>query len=267
MLSDFQPWIERWGLEPDGEPFVTPWSSRLLPVRHLSRAAMLKVALHPEEQRGGAVMAWYAGDGAAIVYAHDEQAVVLERLDGPRLLANMAREGQDEAACRILSETVGRLHAPRPRPPPAAAIPLHRWFDALWPQAERSGGLYATSAAVARELLSEPGAQVMLHGDIHHGNVLDGGARGWLAIDPKGLLGDRGYDYANLICNPDAETALVHFDRRLDIVAEVSGLPRESVLSWLLAYTGLSASWTLSSGGDPWQAVAIGDAAAARLGF
>lgn len=265
MLSDFKPWIERWGLEPDGEPFVTPFGSRLLPVRHDGEAAMLKIAVHPEEMRGGAIMAWYRGGGAAGVLVHDEVAVVLERLEGPQSLAVMARSGEDAAACRILCETVARLHAPRPGPPPEVAVPLDRWFAALWPEAERSGGLYAKAASVARELLADPGAQVLLHGDIHHGNVLDGGARGWLAIDPKGVLGARGYDYANLICNPDADTALAHFDARVTIAAAASGLGREGVLRWVLAYVGLSASWTLSDGGDPRQALAIAEEAVARL--
>src|SRR6185437_13158242 len=114
-FTDFERWLVGWSLEPDGEPFETP-SSRLLPVRRAGRAAILKLARDAEEKRGGAVMAWYAGGGAAEVLAHDSDAVLLERLDGPRSLAAMARGDDDEAACRVLCETVGRLHAPRPEP-------------------------------------------------------------------------------------------------------------------------------------------------------
>ncbi|MFL5295467.1 MAG: aminoglycoside phosphotransferase family protein [Phenylobacterium sp.] len=263
-LTVFAPWLARWGLTQDGEPFATA-SSRLLPVRQGRLAAFLKLAMHPEEKRGGAVMAWYAGGGAAGVLAHDTDAVLLERLDGPRSLSVMARNGDDEAACRILCETVARLHAPRPQPPPDVLIPLGTWFAALWPRAEQEGGVYALAAEVAHELLADQGAPVVLHGDIHHGNVLDGGARGWRAIDPKGVWGDRGYDYANLLCNPGAETAIRHLDRRLAIAAEMSGLERTRLLRWLVAYLGLSASWTLSDGGDPWQALAILEAARSML--
>lgn len=263
--SFFEPWLAAWGLTPDGAPFETP-SSRLLPVRQGERRAFLKVAMHPEEKRGGAVMAWYAGGGAAEVLAHDADAVVLERLDGPRSLETMARGGQDEAAGRILCDTALRLHAPRPAPLPDVLIPLEQWFGALWPRAEADAGVYALAAGVARELLGDQGPAVVLHGDIHHGNVLDGRlARGWRAIDPKGVLGDAGYDFANMICNPDAETAIAHLDGRLAIVAEMSGQPRERVVRWLLAYLGLSAAWTLSVGGDPWQALAILEAAQTRL--
>jgi streptomycin 6-kinase len=263
-LADFAPWLAKWGLEPDGEPFAT-LSSHLLPVRRGPRAAFLKVAHHPEEMRGGAVMAYYAARGAAEVLAHESEAVLLERLDGRRSLAAMARGGEDDQACRILCATVARLQAPRPGPRPDVLVPLETWFAALWPAAARFGGLYAAGAVAARDLLASPEPSAVLHGDIHHGNVLDGGRRGWRAIDPKGLLGDRGYDYANLICNPDAETALAHIDGRIDLVSEMARLPRVRVLRWLLAYTALSASWTLSVGGDPWQALAIGEAARMKL--
>jgi streptomycin 6-kinase len=261
QLTDFAPWLGKWGLEPDGAPFATP-SSRLLAVRQGPRRAFLKVATHPEEKRGGTVMAWYAGGGAARVLAFDGDAVLMERLDGAGSLAAMARGDGDGAACRILCETAAALHAPRPEPPPSVLIPLERWFAALWPRAEQDGGVYDRAAGIARDLLADQEPPVVLHGDIHHGNVLDGGpARGWRAIDPKGLLGDRGYDHANLLCNPDAETAIRQLDMRLAVTVEMSALPRERILAWLIAYLGLSASWTLSDGGDPWQGLAIAEAA------
>lgn len=266
--TDFEPWLTAWGLTPDGEAITAGASSSLiLPVRRDGAPAILKVAVDAEEKRGGAVMAYYAGGGAAEVLAHDDQAVLLERLDGPRSLVEMAHGGEDEAACRILCETAARLQAPRPGPLPQALIHLEPWFAALWPRAEADGGFFAKAARIARELLARDQAHVVLHGDIHHGNVLDGGDRGWGAIDPKGLIGPRGYDYANMICNPDAHTARRHFNRRLEIVSQMSEQSREDVLKWLAAYTGLSASWTLSVAGDPWQALDTGGLALAELGL
>jgi streptomycin 6-kinase len=261
----FEPWLTDWALTPDGEAFRThPADNWMLPVRRGGIAAMLKVATHPEERRGGAVMAYYGGQGAAVVLAHDAQAVLLERLEGPRSLAGMARSGEDEAACRILCETAARLHAPRAAPIPEVIIRLDAWFAALWPRAAE-GGFFAQAAAIARELLATPAPAVVLHGDIHHDNVLDGGERGWCAIDPKGLLGPRGYDYANMICNPDAPTARRNFDRRIAIASQISDQPANDVLRWLVAYTALSASWTLGHGGDPWQALDTGALALAAL--
>ena len=110
----------------------------------------------------------------------------------------------------------------------------------------------------------------MLHGDIHHDNVLDFGARGWLAIDPKGLIGERGFDYANLFCNPETDievTAPDRFRRRLAIVTEASGIERERLLQWILAWAGLSAAWWLSDGVQPEIDFRIAELAAGELGL
>jgi streptomycin 6-kinase len=108
----------------------------------------------------------------------------------------------------------------------------------------------------------------VVHGDLHHGNVLDFGPRGWLAIDPKGLIGDRSYDYPHIIMNPDVETATApgRLARRVQVISEVARVEPRRLLTWTLAYAGLSAAWTLGDGADPWRALAIGEIAAAELG-
>src|SRR5690349_1868059 len=182
---DFSLYLERWSLVPDGDPVVTR-SSRLLPVRRGREPAMLKIGVHPEESRGAAVMIWWNGSGAARVIEHDGDAVLLERATGCRSLADMAVHGEEDAASRILCDVVARLHAPRDSAPPPL-VPLAQWFRALDPMALREGGILVRSAETARRLLADPRDVVALHGDVHHLNVLDFEARGWLAIDPKGL--------------------------------------------------------------------------------
>lgn len=59
--------------------------------------------------------------------------------------------------------------------------------------------MFARCTDAAHLLLADRRDISPLHGDIYHGNVLDFGERGWLAIDPKGLKGERGFDYANLL--------------------------------------------------------------------
>jgi streptomycin 6-kinase len=116
-------------------------------------------------------------------------------------------------------------------------------------------------------LLAHPQNVVPLHGDVHHGNILDGGARGWLAIDPKGVLGERAFDYANLFRNPDAYFAGEpdRLRRRVDIVARAASLEPKRLLTWILAYAGLGAAWTMDSGGQDEAGLAIASLAAAEL--
>lgn len=259
MLSDFQPWIERWGLEPDGEPFVTAYAqSRLLPVRHAGGAAMLKLAASDDERRGATIMAWWNGHGAAPVLAHADNALLMARAEGDRSLA----EAPDAVAIPILCRAVAGLHAERPDPP--AVPPLAHLFRALLDGGEpRLDG----ARRIAGELLASPRDEVLLHGDIHHFNVLDFGADRWLAIDPWGYRGERAYDYANILKNPDLPriTAPGRFDEGRTLIAEAAGLDPGRLLRWIYAHAGLAASWDMMDGQDTARSFAVLELAEARL--
>ncbi|MFM0509895.1 aminoglycoside phosphotransferase family protein [Paraburkholderia sp. RL17-373-BIF-A] len=264
----FTEYIVKWDLRQDGEPIRTH-SSRLLPVRRHGIPAMLKVTQELEEIFGARLMVWWDGEGAARILAHDADALLLERAQSSHTLADLARTGNsdaDDRAIDILCATAARLHAPRNKPLPEL-IDLPRWFASLWPAARKYGGWLQNSATVAQALLAAPQELVVLHGDIHHGNVLDFGPRGWLAIDPKGLFGERGFDYANIFCNPDAESALRlgWFERRVERVAQHAGLDRRRLLQWILAWSGLSAAWILETGETPDIDTEIGKLAAEAL--
>ena len=270
IINPYARWLELWRLSPDGPGFTTKFGSLLMPVRACGgERAMLKIAGHEEERRGGAVMVWWAGDGAARVLARDGDAILLERAMGGSSLEAMARDGADDAATAILCQVAAGLHVKRSAPPPESVVPLEVWFRQLEPAADRFGGVLVKSAAAARELLANPRDVVVLHGDFHHGNVLDAGERGWVAIDPKGLLGERGFDFANMFCNPTPQIAAApgRMRRRLQIVAPLIGYDPRRLAQWVLAYAGLSAAWSLDSGydADARGALAIAELAAAEL--
>lgn len=268
----FQPYLDRWDLVADGEATVTP-TAQLLPVRRSGEPAMLKLSSNPDQQRGAALMQWWDGDGAARVLARDATALLTERAVGIRSLGDMARGEEDDDACRILCATVARLHRRRQGPLPEL-VPLTRWFADLKPAAAKYGGVLLRSFETSQMLLADPQEQVVLHGDLHHGNVLDFGRRGWLAIDPHGLFGERGFDFANIFTNPDLSdparpvaTQPRRFHQRLGVVAEAGDMERRRLLQWILAWAGLSAAWFLEDE-DPLAEVdlRIAALAAAELG-
>ena len=206
---------------------------------------MLKIATSDHEMAGARLMAWWDGDGAPRVLAVDGEALLLERIPAGRSLAEMARDGGDDEAMRILCGVGDRLHAPRARPLPDGLFPLASWFRALAPAAAAHGGILDASLTAAQALLADPRDIVVLHGDLHHYNVLDGGERGWLVIDPKGVLGERAYEYATTLCNPDAALALApgRLARQAGVIAQAARLDRERLLRWVLAHAGVSAAW------------------------
>jgi streptomycin 6-kinase len=262
---NFDAEIARWNLVPDGAPIVTP-TSRLLPVIRDGQRAMLKIATEDDERRGNAFMAWWNGEGAAAVLAAEGDALLMERLEDDQALATLAQSGADDEASRIICAVAAKLHAPRRTAPPPA-MPLGTWFEALRQAADREGGIFSTAHATARELLADPRDATLLHGDIHHFNILHSPLRGWLAIDPKGVVGERAYDFANILCNPDPATAEApgRLSRQIDVIAAAAGLDRLRLLKWVLAHAGLSAAWMMEDGHAPEPRLAVAEIAAAEL--
>ncbi len=263
-------YLVKWDLVADGELVFTT-SSQLLPVRAGGAAAMLKVSTDPQERVGGALMEWWDGVGAARVLAREGDVLLMERAAGTRSLAVMSRSGSDAEACRALCVAAQDLRASRPNSPPQLT-PLDARFHDLAPAAARHGGIMRRSATAARTLLSAPRDVAVLHGDLHHGNVLDFGDPGWLAIDPKGLVGERGFDYANLFCNPDLSDPVPPvatlpdvFASRVALVADLAGLQRDRLLLWVLAWAGLSAAWIIDSGETPATSLNVARLASAEL--
>lgn len=249
----FDELLRRWHLEADGAAIHTPGSG-LLPVRTADgEPAMLKRPRAPEERAGLALMVWWAGDGAAPVLAHEGDALLMARATGPRDLLAMSAgspAGDDDATDAICG-VLARLHAPRARPAPPLA-PLAEWFRALHREAASRGGIYEECAPLADALLASPQDVVPLHGDCHHHNVLDFGEAGWLAIDPKDRIGERGFDHAQILCNPDLPHAAdpARFRRQLARVASRAGFDPMRLAQWTAARAALSAAWFLEDGED-----------------
>ena len=101
-------------------------------------------------------------------------------------------------------------------------------------------------------------APVVLHGDLHHYNILAAGARGWRAIDPKGLAGEPAYEIGAYLRNglpeplPNPEAARLTARRVKQFAAEL-GVDRARVQGWGLAQAVLSAWWSVEDHGYGWE--------------
>jgi streptomycin 6-kinase len=246
--------LANWSLISDGSLIETP-SSWLMPVRRDGSPAMLKVFKPTSDERDAtALLRYYGGEAAVCVLAADDGALLMERAEGERSLGAMATSGADLEAAEILADTLLRLHVPRAEPIPRSLTPLQSQFESLFRRAAEHE-LLARAAAVAHDLLTNPREVVPLHGDLHHGNVVDGGERGWLAIDPKGVIGERTYETANLLRNPWPHAGLVHdagrMQRLAHFYAERLGMDAGRILAFSLAHCGLGASWEIDDGLDP----------------
>ena len=168
----------------------------------------------------------------------------------------MVRSGEDEKATEIICDVLDAIHSHSRQQLPGF-VDLNGHFQSLMKRAEKetSGSIFKNTAKVAKELIRTESDRTMLHGDIHHTNILFSAERGWLAIDPQPLFGERTYDTANAFYNPDDLPMIVEStDRVLSMARRFSNRMRvdqKRVLKFAYAHGGLSISWQLDDGEDP----------------
>ena len=224
--------------------------------RNFAALKILKPLGAKDERRGSMLLNWYGGEGAATVFDMHGDTIFLEWLDGGTL-GDPVRAGKDDEGTIAIATVVASLHRPR-GDAPEGMVPLREWFRPLfdtdvraWPHTARD--LYARASGIALTLFDRPSAQIPLHGDLHHDNILSSD-RGWLAIDPKGLVGDPAYELANVFINPKGAGHLAADPRRIaaraDILADRLAYPRKRILGWAVAHAALSACWLLAEEGS-----------------
>ena len=233
--------------------------------------AVLKVAVpNPEVLTEIEALRLYAGGGAARLLQADEAegALLVERLQPGTPLADLA---DDEQTIAIAAEVMRRLWRllPAAHPFPSVAD----WARGLERLRARFGGgtgpfpaaLVERAESLFAALIASAAAPVLLHGDLHHWNIVRARREPWLAIDPKGLAGEAAYEAGALVRNCLPEPAAPGptrrlLARRIDQLADALGCERERLLGWSLAQAVLSAWWSYEDTGRIWgQALTVAE--------
>lgn len=204
-----------------------------------------------DEWHSGEVLQAFGGNGVVRVYEYVEGAVLLERAVPGESLVSMAIDGRDGEATTILADVIQRMSGCTP---PRRCPTVHDWAkgfdrylasddDQIPRELVRHGHeLYVRLAASQRQTM-------LLHGDLHHYNVLSDARRGWLAIDPKGVIGDVEYEigaiFRNPIQRPDLFVSTATIDSRLQRLAGALRADGERVLQWAFAQAVLSSIWAV----------------------
>ena len=256
-----------WCRRPDGadwlhrlsalvEQCVSAWALRLgepfepASVAYVSRVtladgtpAVLKINF-PEaesENEADALLHWN-GRGAIRVLAHDRvrRALLMERCEPG---VSLGRWPEAEAL------QIGACILRQFRSPVPVSHPFRRldelatgWARSLpdrWEQFGRPFEPWLLDYALdqARDLVGTASEAVVLHQDLHAGNILRSSREGWLAIDPKPLVGDPAFDTASLLRDRRPDMAqepnpVGRMRRRLDALADVLDLDRDRMRGW-----------------------------------
>lgn len=226
--------------------------------RRGSAAVVLKIGVPRDELISEMnALKLFNGDGACQVLGMDEEKgfLLLEKLAPGRMLSEIEDDDERTILAADVMQKIWRDVPGKSTP----FIKLTDWFAGLKkirPHFEGGLGpfpkrLLESVESFLPDLLAERDVK-LLHGDFHHFNILSS-ERGWLIIDPKGVIGPVGYEIGPLMMNPweesmDRSRFEVHAKRRVDILSERLGWEREKIIRWSTAHAILSAWWGIEDG-------------------
>jgi streptomycin 6-kinase len=258
LLDRIQKHAREWGVVVE-DTFETESSVISFGARD-HKSVVLKVIKQPcDEWRSGEILEAFDGNGFVRVYEHAPGAVLVERLRPGNSLAEMALNGRDDEATDILVDVIHQMSSVEPNP--GATLPhcptVHDWargFE-LYLETEDEQIPRRLVAAGQRVFLDSCASQRrprLLHGDLHHYNVLFDSDRGWIAIDPKGVIGEVEYEIGAVLRNPNERPDLFlsrsTIERRLKRFTDRLNLDFERTLAWGFAQAVLSAIWGIEDG-------------------
>jgi streptomycin 6-kinase len=206
-----------------------------------------------------AALRLFHGEGACTLIDYDEEKywMLLERLRPGVMLAMLE---DDEEATHIAADVMPKIWKPAQKDD--VFIRLSDWFDGLKRlRTAFNGGtgplkqkLVERVESSVKDFFVENHKPVLMHGDFHHYNILSS-ERGWLVIDPKGVIGPACYEVGPFLLNPwgallDQMDYRGITNRRIDILHERLGFERERIREWGLAHAILSAWWSIEDHGD-----------------
>jgi streptomycin 6-kinase len=183
--------------------------------------------------------------------------MLLERLKPGAMLSTLE---DDEEATHIAVDVIQKIW--RTAQEDDVFIRLSDWFDGLRKLRRRFNGgtgplnerLVDRVEHSVKNFFSESYKPILMHGDFHHFNILSS-ERGWLVIDPKGVVGPAAYELGPFLINPwddllSGNSYRQMTKRRIDIFHERLGFERERIREWGLAHAILSAWWSIEDHGD-----------------
>jgi len=258
---------QHWLLEV-GQPFANLSYNFAAPaLRADGTEVVLKIGVpRTELSREIEALRHYDGRGSVrLVDARPDQGILLlERLKPGIMLVDLCPTKDDEAT-KIAASIMRKLW--RPVTPDHNFKKIEAWFEGLVElRREFNGGcgpfpknFVETAESLYAELSQSMSEPVLLHGDLHHYNILSATREPWLAIDPKGVVGEAAYEVGALLRNPLDVLSWPDFDqilgRRVAILAEILDLDQRRILGWGMAQAVLSAWWSYEDNDSDWRSM------------
>ena len=194
----------------------------------------------------------FSKHAVAEVIAHDDNMIIMQRAVPGSTLKDYFPDN-DDMATKILCESIKELHK--------ASVPenhnfyhLSELFKTLDQKLDIPDEILNRAKHLRDELLKSTTKEVLLHGDLHHDNILKNGDS-WLIIDPKGFIGDPAFEPAAYLYNPIPELLQENQPRkiianRINICSAELGIDSRRIADWLYAKSVLCWAWSLEDNLD-----------------
>jgi len=217
---------------------------------------VLKVSMRPgDEWHSGDVLRAFDGEGTVSVLESTGGAVLLERLDPATELVELVRRDEDEVATRVFADVIAQTARHRPPARCPTVFDSAGGFDRYLANGMDQGvplALAKDASELYRSLAATQKHTMLLHGDLHHYNVLFDSNRGWVSIDPKGVVGELEYELGAIVRNPVEAPELYLspeiIEGRLKLLTTSLNLDYRRALQWSFAQAVLSAIWDVEDG-------------------
>jgi streptomycin 6-kinase len=202
----------------------------------------------------------FDGHGMVRLLAYDEHDAVmlLERLK-PGISLRTVED--DEIAIAAAADVMRKIW--RPLPPQHDPFPsVSDWgkgFARLRQQFHGGTGPiprepFEKAEKLYAELCASMTEPVLLHGDLHQDNILSAEREPWLAVDPKGVIGEPVYEtgailrnfWPDILSTPNPKSLMAG---RIDQLSAALGFDRVRIYNWGFAQAVLSVVWCLEDTG------------------
>jgi streptomycin 6-kinase len=236
--------IERWELA-IGEPFDRGSIGYAAPATRADGDEVVLKISYPDGwfSEEVAALARWDGDGAVELIDHDPRgAMLLERaVPGTPLV----EEPNEERALSSAADVLERLWRGSPDGITSVGEEVGRWAASFRDRNDAvrkpvPSDLAKEAVSLMDDLIASAREQLLLHGDLHLGNVLAAERQPWLAIAPQPLVGDREFDVTALI-RGKPEQLLAKGEarerRRFDHLADRLSCDRDRLRAWSIAVT------------------------------
>jgi streptomycin 6-kinase len=253
-------------------PFKLSYNYVAPAIRKDGSPAVIKIGFPKDREFQSEIDALAVFDGQAnekLLESDKESAVILIERVIPGI--SLSSLDDDEEATRILASLMKKLW--KPLPPNNNFITLSEWSQAIPQYKEKYKGqdghlssyLVDKAENLFKELIATSAEPMLVHGDLHHDNVLSSDRNGWLTIDPKGVAAEPAYETAAMIRNPyekmknraDLQNII---SKRIRILSEELQLDAQRIHQWCLAQTVLSAVWNYQGVKGSDHAITIAEA-------